>query len=194
MCGENFVADIRSFFPFRAFAQEEDREGSEGLWSLKSQDEAHWALYLKSDLDLDTDGGHAPGIIWDATHQDETSLRWPDGKPVDSNSIPFVVIPGKWNRGIKLGDMCHVQYANKVVAAIVADIGPQRKVGEGSIALHRLLGFERVRNGRIVDIGIESGVRTVFYPGSGNGYCQSLDKIVEIAEKSWADMTGKVSE
>lgn len=185
MGGDCFVESIRSFFPDRAFVQDEDREGTEGLWTLKSKDGKHWALYLKSDLDLDTDGGHAPGIVWDSTHQDDTSLHWPDGKPVDSNSIPFVVIPGKWNRGIKLGDVCHVQYGSKVVAAIVADIGPQRKVGEGSIALHRLLGFERVRNGRIVDIGIESGVRTIFYPNTGNGYCQSLDRVIALADSSW---------
>jgi Fungal chitosanase of glycosyl hydrolase group 75 len=192
MESEAFVAKLKSFFPFRAFAQEEDRDGAEGLWTLKSPDAGEWGLYLRSDLDLDSDGGDAPGIAWDATHQDDTSLHWPDGKPVDSNSIPFVVIPGGWNRGIKLGDMCHVQYANKVVAAIVADIGPQRKIGEGSIALHRLLGFERVRNGRIVDIGIDKGVRTVFYPGSGNGFCQTVDKINEAAESAWSKLSGEV--
>lgn len=191
MTGDSFVAQLKSFFPLRAFAQEEDREGAEGLWTLKSPDGGEWGVYLKSSLQLDTDGGIDPTIKWESTHQDETSLRWANGKSVDSNSVPFVVIPGGWSRGIRLGDLCHVQYANKVVAAIVADIGPKRKIGEGSIALHRLLGFERIKNGKIVDVGISGGVRTVFYPNSGNGFCQSVFDIERIANEKWEALTGE---
>lgn len=169
-------------------AQDENREGAEGLWTVDGEEGA-WAVYLRSDLDLDTDGGHAPGIRWESTHQDDTSLHWPDGSPVDSNAVPFVVIPGGWNRGIALGDVCHVEFGGNLVAAIVADIGPRRKIGEGSIALHRLLGFERVKAGRIIDVGIESGVRTLFYPGTGSGVCLTNDEIVQRAGRAWVKLT-----
>jgi hypothetical protein len=52
---------------------------------------------------------------------------------------------------------------------VFADFGPQTKLGEGSIELHRRLGFERVKNNKIQDVGIGPGVITIVFPGSGLG-------------------------
>ena len=193
MTAQSFVDTLRGFFDRgKATSLDEHLEGEEGLWRIwrnSSKDDSDWAIYLKSDLDLDTDGPRSRGIKYDVTHQDETSLRWADGSSVNSNTVPFVVIPGYWQRGIVLGDSCLVQYKDKLVQAIVADIGPRRKIGEGSIALHRALGIERVVGGRIQDVGIGSGVRTIFFPNSGNGKCQTNSDVMGIALDRWRALT-----
>jgi hypothetical protein len=47
--------------------------------------------------------------------------------------------------GSELRDVVLVSYNGIEVFAVVADVGPPGKYGEGSILLHRLLGFERDR-------------------------------------------------
>ena len=42
---------------------------------------------------------------------------------------------------VELGDICYVQYKDKGSYAIVADIGPNGKFGEGSIKLVNNLGL-----------------------------------------------------
>lgn len=193
---DEFLVTLRSFFPGHAYAKEEAREGAEGLWSLTSLsgENPPWALYCKSDMDLDTDGPDNPNrkIRWESTHQGETSLRWPGGMSVSSDLVAYVVIPGGWGHGIKLGDVCLCQYGASVVPAIVADTGPGRKLGEGSIALHRALGFERVSViGKIIDVSIEAGVRTIFFPGTGEGHCLPMVDVAARAWSAWANLTKK---
>lgn len=61
---------------------------------------------------------------------------------VDSNTVPYIAIPPELIKlGVKLGDFCWVSYAGKECGAIVADIGPRYKVGEGSISLAKKLGI-----------------------------------------------------
>ena len=185
---QTFLTRLQAFFPGSAMAQSEKREGAEGLWTLRGAQ--GWALYLRSDLDLDTDGPKQSGIRYDQYHQDETALRYKDGMSVSSHLIPYVVIPGQWSTGIKLGDYCLVQYKDKITSAIVADIGPRTKIGEGSIALHDMLGFDRVKGDKIVDVGITSGVRTVFFPGSGDGKCHTFEVINQAAWDAWEALIG----
>lgn len=65
---------------------------------------------------------------------------------LDSNEISFIVIPRNWQtekyEDIQLGDFAYVyRKSNKTFSpAIVGDLGPTRKLGEGSVALHRALG------------------------------------------------------
>ena len=132
-------------------------------------------LYFQSDLDLDTDGKRSPGVAYEKTHQDQTSLAG-----VDSNVTPYFVLPGGFaaQHGIKLGDLAVVLYRDRIEFAVYADSGPRSKIGEGSIALHRALGFERVGGGgRIIDVGIPRGVVTVVFPGSGNGTAQTPESV-----------------
>ncbi len=65
---------------------------------------------------------------------------------LDSNQVPFAVIPKSWhqagNPGPKLGDF-GVAYRKSTEALeffVVGDLGPNRKLGEGSVALHQALG------------------------------------------------------
>jgi hypothetical protein len=99
-------------------------------------------LFFSSDLDLDTDGKGSPGVHFESTHLPRTSLD-PTGQVIASNDTPYFVLPGVFHKshGIALGDIAAVLCGGKMEFAIFADTGPSNKIGEGSIALHRALGF-----------------------------------------------------
>lgn len=81
-----------------------------------------------------------------------TALKQPGADPltpagqVDSNTVPFAVIPRTWQSkpepGPKLGDfgVAVRRSTGTVVPFVIADIGPGNKLGEGSVALHQALG------------------------------------------------------
>ena len=127
------------------------------------------AFLTLSDLDLDTDGVKDPAIHYETTHQSQTSLD-PGGIWLNSNRLNFIVLPGGFSERhgstLEMGTLATVIYSGRVAHAVVADFGPRKKFGEGSIALHRALGFERIRGGRIVDVGIDRGVLMLIYIGS----------------------------
>jgi len=89
---------------------------------------------------------------------------------VDANKVPYFVLPchGFCEKfGIRLGDIAAVIYRDHIEFAVFADCGPAHKLGEGSIALHRSLGHETVFAGKLHNDGIDSGVITIVFPGSG---------------------------
>jgi Fungal chitosanase of glycosyl hydrolase group 75 len=60
---------------------------------------------------------------------------------LDSEIVPFVVLPKGGFGKVGIGDIAIVQHRDRVVYAIVGDAGPATKLGEGSIALNaKLLG------------------------------------------------------
>ncbi|MBI4519151.1 MAG: hypothetical protein HY699_25450 [Deltaproteobacteria bacterium] len=81
-----------------------------------------------------------------------TALRQPNEDPrspqaqLDSNTVPFAVIPRGWQStgrlGPKLGDfgVAHRRSNGKLAYFVVGDVGPRNKLGEGSVALHQALG------------------------------------------------------
>lgn len=164
-------------------------QGFKGLeWMVKLNS---GQICFQSDLDLDTDGKRDPAIRYESTEQPQTSLD-PGGKILSSNETPFFVLPGHFgsNYGIRLGDIAVVLYRDKMEYALFADVGPRNKIGEGSIALHRSLGFERVVNGKIKDVGIDSGVVTLVFPGSGNGKIQSADSVRALGRSLFKGLGG----
>jgi hypothetical protein len=157
-------------------------------------------LYYDSVLDLDSDGSRfaredAGGRRQDPTGDPNTSLRYPNPKydSVDADAIAYFVLPsGFYQRfGIHLGDVAAVIYKNNVEFAIFADVGPRRKLGEGSIALHRALGHEPIRNGRYHDEAIKGNVITIVFPGSGNDTPQTPDRIRDIGRALFVKLGGK---
>jgi hypothetical protein len=97
----------------------------------------------------DTDADGAP----DATTIDEygdlkTSLGKPKwkgaGEYVNARLIPYFVLPGNWEETtgvqVNLGDLAKLAYKGKSIYAILADIGPNDKIGEMSIAAVEALG------------------------------------------------------
>lgn len=81
-----------------------------------------------------------------------TALRQPGEKAntpqaqLDSNTTSFAVIPKSWHLtgspGPKLGDfgVAYRKSTGSLAFFVVGDLGPNRKLGEGSVALHQALG------------------------------------------------------
>jgi peptidoglycan hydrolase-like protein with peptidoglycan-binding domain len=135
-------------------------------------------LYIDADMDIDADGSPRARDIDPCCGQLETSLRYPNGKSVNAETIPYFVLPGGFfnSRGINLGDIAAVIYKNRIEYAILADVGPTTKIGEGSIALSRSLGNEPLING-IVRSGIDEDVIYIVFPGSGDGTPQTVASV-----------------
>lgn len=123
-------------------------------------------VYFRAGMTIDADGSPRARQI-DPTGQTQTSLRYPDGRSVNAETVPYFVLPGGQYKhlGIKLGDIAAVRYNGKVAFAVFADVGPRHKLGEGSIALAQELGIPASpRTG-----GVRGGVEYMVFPGSGNG-------------------------
>lgn len=91
---------------------------------------------------VDVDG--SPNWRRDPDGQADTSLHY-RGQPINADAVPYVVVPPAIRDavpGIVLGCRALVSYNHgKPVEAVVADIGPRRKLGEGSSELARRLGI-----------------------------------------------------
>jgi hypothetical protein len=93
------------------------------------------------------DADPKPGYFVSTTalHQPGENIRAPQAQ-LDSNTVPFAVIPGNWqtsgNPGPKLGDfgVAYRRSNGKSAFFVVGDTGPRNKLGEGSVALHQALG------------------------------------------------------
>jgi hypothetical protein len=90
---------------------------------------------------------------------------------VDAREIPYIVLPGDrkllGRLGAKLGDFAYIinTKTGAFSPALIADLGPRNKLGEGSIALAKALGVPAdPRTG-----GVSGGILFVVFPGSGNG-------------------------
>lgn len=115
--------------------------------------------------------------------QNDTSFHFCDtDQGLPSEAVPFIVLPGgtfRTNTGLELGDVALVIYKDKIAAAICGDIGPSRKIGEGSIRLHEALHppaadpcSERQPDGscqRILDDSIDEDVLFFVFPRSSFG-------------------------
>lgn len=88
-----------------------------------------------------------PGFFVSTTalRQPGEGVRTPQAQ-LDSNTVPFAVIPSTWQStgrpGPKLGDfgVAFRRSTGKMSFFVIGDIGPRRKLGEGSVALHQALG------------------------------------------------------
>lgn len=108
---------------------------------------------------------------------------------VNSNTIPFIVLPGGQHGGARLGDIAVVvNTANDSLAyALFADIGPRAHLGEGSIALAKALGIRSdPKRG-----GTASGVRYLVFPGSGNGRPRPVAEIDAVADPLLVEWGGR---
>lgn len=128
------------------------------------------ALVRRGGMAIDTDGdlsngdkGLAAVARRDPHRQAQTALTFSNGRSLDPTRVPYVVIPGG-DRSARLGDLVLVEYQGRRTMAIVGDVGPRNKFGEGSMALARSLGI----NPDGVRGGVDSGVTYTFL-GRGVG-------------------------
>jgi hypothetical protein len=159
-------------------------------------------IFFDTDLELDTDGWpDGPG--GDSSWQPQTSLRYEDNGSINSNKVPYFVLPQPkpWyaSRGVSLGDYAAVIFKDELAFAVFADLGPTKKLGEGSIELLRRLGEERMKpNGTVKNAGMGPRVLTIVFPGSGAAAHRSnqamlLASIDQIAKPLFGGLGGSAS-
>ncbi|HIV57573.1 MAG TPA: peptidoglycan-binding protein [Candidatus Stackebrandtia faecavium] len=112
--------------------------------------ESGGAVHWKADFDVDCDGQRSDQCNenTDPWYQPETAFPQSDGEPLNSATLPHVVVPGVsdiWSykdAGIGGGTVAAVVFEDKVAYAVVGDVGPQTAIGEGSYALAEQLGID----------------------------------------------------
>ena len=151
-----------------------------------------WALVTDEDGEPVVQGPHdpEPGYYVSNTELEDTTRPVTDPQRyVDSNEIPFVVLPFDQRGGAQLGDFAVVvNRANGARSyAIFADLGPSNYLGEGSIALAEALGVApSLKHG-----GTDGGLVYVVFPNSGSGRPRSTADTNSISEKlfeTWGGM------
>jgi hypothetical protein len=91
------------------------------------------------------------------------SVLYPVNDPrryVNADEIPYISVPPEiLALGVRKGDLAIARLGTKRAGAVVGDVGPRGKIGEGSLALHRALGFDPQRAmPKHKLVGINSGV------------------------------------
>jgi hypothetical protein len=111
---------------------------------------------------------------------------------VNSEAIPYYVLPQSLmdDYNMKVGDMGYVynQLTNIGCFAILADVGPEGKLGEGSIALGQKIGLANVspRDG-----GIETpNIVYIAFPNSGMG--QEKHRTIDEINQKGAEMLARL--
>lgn len=125
----------------------------------------------------------APGYYVSATALFDRSKKISDPRRyVDSECVPYISISQLlMKQGAKKGDLAFVYCrATKMSSpALVADIGPRRKLGEGSIALAEALGVNSSpKNG-----GAGSGVVYVVFPNTLSDPAWPRDDVAAAAQQ-----------
>ncbi|WP_329031765.1 glycoside hydrolase family 75 protein [Streptomyces sp. NBC_01725] len=108
------------------------------------------AVFWKADLDVDCDGRVTARCNkkTDPAFHGNTAFRQSDGKPLNAEKLPYVVVPepsGTWDHaasGIRGGGVAAVVHGDRVEYAVVGDTGPTGLVGEASYAAARSLGID----------------------------------------------------
>jgi hypothetical protein len=111
---------------------------------------------------------------------------------LDSTKIPYIVLPGGMARqmGARPGDFAVVLNRRNGMSsyAIFGDVGPQDRIGEGSMALAENLGIRSdARMG-----GTRRGILYLIFPKSGNGQPRTVDEIKEEGERLFQGWGGPV--
>ena len=150
------------------------------------------AVFWSSKMAVDADGpavgpGRKTGKQLDpSSGQNDTSFQLPDGGGgLPSETIPYIAIPHDpedhskaFHPDIVIGDVAIVIFRDEIIAAICGDIGPQNKIGEGSIHVHEELmprapdPCKRNAKGfcdRICDVSIDEDVLFFVFPHSSFG-------------------------
>jgi hypothetical protein len=181
-----------------------DRNHNSALLKLKNS-----VIFFDAKSGLDADGSPYSKYMPGQTDQPQTSLRYLlPGKPsINADRVPFIVIPqGGFGKelGVQLGDVVAVVYGDKRIFALVADVGPICKIGEGSIELHESLGHGVCKNrnpaGDCISLWNTSIDRNVLYfifPGTASALLPGLTpenirtRVNEIGTSAWKELAGQ---
>ncbi|GAB3012354.1 hypothetical protein GCM10023080_093960 [Streptomyces pseudoechinosporeus] len=108
------------------------------------------AVFWKADMDITCDGQATARCNGDTDPWFHPATAFPqsDGRPLNSQTLPYVVVPGPsdiWNyanAGIKGGSVAAVIHDDQVQYAVVGDTGPRNIIGEASYATAEALGID----------------------------------------------------
>jgi len=137
---------------------------------------------------IQTDNDPAPGFFISATALvDRTKANNDPSRYVDASEVPYIAVPPELrNRGVLLGDLAMVAYKDRFYGAIVADVGPHNKYGEGSIALATALSIpSSPRRG-----GVAGGVMYAIFCKTSVGWPRDLDDIQKQALAAFSRFGG----
>ncbi|WP_205351102.1 glycoside hydrolase family 75 protein [Streptomyces sp. CB09001] len=128
------------------------------------------AVYWKADLDVDCDGrpGDRCNSGTDPHFSPATAYTESDGRPLDAERLPYVVVPGPsdtWDHredDVRGGSLAALVHGDRVRYAVVGDVGPSGLIGEASYAAARSLGIPADPEGG----GVASDVTYIVFKGS----------------------------
>ena len=132
----------------------------EGNSILASDDLTVVTVVAKMAID---DDGSGPNH-GDPDEQPDTSLHY-EGQPLNADLEPYGVVPESIIGsvpGIWMGCQGFAMYQGKCVAFVAGDKGPRTKIGEGSIALAKMLGIPSSPT----EGGVDCDVVWTFFPGT----------------------------
>lgn len=133
-------------------------------------------VFFDAKMAIDADGSTLSKRA-EFPNQPETALRYPTtGSSLDSERVPYIVLPiGDLRRtaGVGTGDLAAVIKNGRRQFAIVGDVGPPPKIGEGSMKLHANLGhntctaYDAGRNcSQFTDVSIDPPVLYFVFPNT----------------------------
>ncbi|MFK0170770.1 glycoside hydrolase family 75 protein [Streptomyces sp. NPDC090306] len=123
---------------------------------------ARGAVYWTADLDVDCDGrpGRRCNEHSDPAYTSGTAYPQSDGRDLDAEHLPYVVVPGpgeRWDHrdnGVRGGSVAALVHRDRVRYAVVGDTGPEDLIGEASYAAARSLGIRADPRGGGADAGV----------------------------------------
>lgn len=145
-------------------------------------------------------GSYAPykGFYVSTTSLENSAFSvWDVRRYANAVNLTFFVLPGLSavrSTGVKLGDLAYIYWSTKSIGvyAIYADVGPAASIGEASVKTHVSLGSNPYNSRGKVTIGIDSGVTTLVFPGSGSGKLLTQSEINSVgssAFNAWGGMS-----
>ncbi|KAB1148138.1 hypothetical protein F7R91_09510 [Streptomyces luteolifulvus] len=107
------------------------------------------AVFWKADLDIDCDGRPGPRCNrrTDPSFSGSTAYEQSDGRPLKAERLPYIVVPAPsdiWkyhDDSVRGGSVAAVVHEDRVVYAVVGDVGPYDVIGEASYATAKALGI-----------------------------------------------------
>ncbi|MFC8089144.1 glycoside hydrolase family 75 protein [Streptomyces sp. NPDC057301] len=152
------------------------------------------AVFWTADMDIDCDGRRTDNCneTTDPWFLPDTAFHQSDGKPLRSDTLPYVVVPSPsatWDHraaGIGGGGVAAVIHDDQVLYAVVGDTGPQQIIGEASYAAAEALGIDPDPAAG----GAASGVTYILFKNSQVSPIESRSVAASLGEKLATDFVG----
>jgi hypothetical protein len=176
----------------RAYHRAGSPPGLDYLANAGSQAQGWWGISVGPDGRpyIQTEEDPNPGFYISTTALEDYGLpRNNPARYVDSEKVPFFVLPSKPHFGASLADLG--MFFNLETGAsswgIYADVGPANQIGEGSMKLNENLGFSSdAKTG-----GTEKEIiATVLFPGSKIGWPRSNEELEAAAKAAFEKWGG----